>query len=101
MINRAIMFEDGRTEVEHAQGVHGYGVELFIRGVQANAGWGFGVLVFGVAMGTLFAVLFCLIYGDMCTRGSAKNLGELLFSVLLTSGAFVAVYLVPFVKYPP
>lgn len=101
VIGRAIAFEDGRTEIEHAQGVHEHGVELFTRGVQANAGLGFGVLVFGVAMGALFAVLFCLTYGAPARAGvSAKNPGARLFSMLLAAGAFVAVYLAPFVKYP-
>jgi predicted cobalt transporter CbtA len=95
VIGRAIAFEDGRTEVEHAQGVHEHGVELFSRGMQGNAGLGFGVLLFGVAMGALFAVLFCVSYGRV------GNVGPRLLSVQLAAGAFVAVYLVPFVKYPP
>lgn len=61
VIGRAIAFEDGRIDVEHAHGVHEHGAELFTRGVQANAGLGFGVLIFGVAMGALFAVLFCVV----------------------------------------
>ena len=99
VIGRAIAFEDGRTDLEDAHGVHEHGAELFTRGVQANAGLGFGVLIYGVAMGALFAVLFCVVYGR--TRGHAKNPGPRLLSVLLAAGAFVAVYLVPFVKYPP
>jgi hypothetical protein len=99
VIGRAIAFEDGRTDVENAHGVHEHGVELFTRGVQANAGLGFGVLIFGVAMGALFAVLFCVVYGR--AGGPAKNTGPRLLSLLLAAGAFVAVYLVPFVKYPP
>jgi predicted cobalt transporter CbtA len=99
VIGRAIAFEDGRTEVEQAQGVHEHGTELFTRGVQANAGLGFGVLVFGVAMGALLAVLFCVLYGRV--GGPAKNIGPRLLSVLLAAGALTAVYLVPFVKYPP
>ena len=62
IIGRAIAYEDGRTEAEQAHGVHEHGVELFTRGVQANAGLGFGVLLFGLAMGALFAVVFCLVY---------------------------------------
>ena len=58
VIGRAIAFEDGRTNAEEATGVHEHGAELFTRGAQANAGLGFGVLIFGVAMGALFAVLF-------------------------------------------
>jgi predicted cobalt transporter CbtA len=95
VIGRAIAFEDGRTEAEQAQGVHEHGTELFTRGVQANAGLGFGVLVFGVAMGTLFAVLFCVMYGRV------GGVGPRVLSVLLATGALTAVYLVPFVKYPP
>jgi Probable cobalt transporter subunit (CbtA) len=102
VIGRAIAFEDGRTEAEQAQGVHGHGTELFTRGVQSNVGLGFGVLVFGVSMGALFAVSFCLVYGAYGrVGGRAENTGPRLLSVQLAAGAFVAVYLVPFVKYPP
>ncbi len=76
VIGRAIAFEDGRTEVEHAAGVHEHGTELFTRGVQANAGLGFGVLLFGVAMGALFAVLFCLIYGVYARLACQKRRGH-------------------------
>lgn len=94
VIGRAIVFEDGRTEAEQAQGVHEHGAELFTRGVQANAGLGFGVLIFGVAMGALFAVLFCLVFARMNTAAPRA------LSASLAAGAFVTVYLVPFVKYP-
>jgi predicted cobalt transporter CbtA len=95
VIGRAIEFEDARTDVARAHGVHEHGVELFTRGVQANVGLGFGVLVFGIAMGALFAVLFCVVYGR------SGDVGPRLLSALLAAGAFAAVYLVPFVKYPP
>ena len=95
VIGRAIAFEDGRTDAEAAHGVHEHGVDLFTRGVQANVGLGFGVLIFGVAMGALFAVLFCVVYGRV------EGVGPQRLSMLLAAAAFVAVYLVPFVKYPP
>jgi predicted cobalt transporter CbtA len=95
VIARAIAFEDGRTDAENAHGVHEHGAELFTRGVQANAGLGFGVLIFGVAMGALFAVLFCVV------AARVKSAGPRALSVLLAAAAFVAMYLVPFVKYPP
>jgi predicted cobalt transporter CbtA len=98
IIARAIAYEDGRTDAEQAQGVHDHGVELFSRGVQANAGLGFGVLLFGLAMGALFAVAFCLVYGR-AADAVPQRLSRL--SVQLAAGAFVSVYLVPFVKYPP
>lgn len=95
VIGRAIAFEDGRADALDAHGVHEHGAELFSRGVQSNAGLGFGVLIFGLAMGALFGVVFCLVVpgaGDVAPRG---------LSLLLAAAAFVAVYLVPFVKYPP
>ena len=95
VIRRAIAFEDGRTDAENAHGVHEHGVELFTRGVQENVGLGFGVLIFGIAVGALFAVVFCVVYAR------SKDIGPQLLSLLLAVGAFVAVYLVPFVKYPP
>ena len=95
VIGRAIAFEDGRTDAENAHGVHEHSAELFTRGVQANAGLGFGVLIFGVAMGALFAVLFCVV------AARARSISPQELSVLLGAGAFGAVYLVPFLKYPP
>lgn len=95
VIARAIAFEDGRTDAENAHGVHEHGAELFTRGVQANAGLGFGVLIFGLAMGALFAVLFTVVYAR------TKGAGPQTLSWLLAAGAFWAVYVVPFLKYPP
>jgi len=95
VIGRAIAFEDGRTDAEEAHGVHEHGVEIFTRGVQTTPGLGFGVLLFGVAMGALFSVLFCVVYARL------KDIGPRLLSVQLAAASFVAVYLVPFLKYPP
>ncbi|OBF23997.1 CbtA family protein [Mycobacterium kubicae] len=95
VIGRAIAFEDERIEAQHAQGVHEHGAELFSRGVQGNAGLGFGVLLVGVALGALFAVVFCVAYGR--TRAVEPQA----FSIRLAVAAFVAVELIPFVKYPP
>ena len=95
VIARAIAFEDGRTDAEEAHGVHEHGVELFTRSVQSTPGLGFGVLLFGVAMGALFSVLFCVVYAR------SKDVEARLLSVQLAAASFVAVYLVPFLKYPP
>ena len=95
VIARAIAFEDGRTDAENAHGVHEHGAELFTRGVQANVGLGFGVLIYGIAMGALFAVLFCVVFVRV------REIGPRALSALLAAGAFGAVYLVPFIKYPP
>jgi len=88
VIARALEFEEA-----HEQG-HDHGVELFTRGVQANVGMGFGVLAFSVAMGALFAVVYCVAYGRV------GNLSPRLLSVLLAGGMFLSLYVIPFLKYP-
>jgi predicted cobalt transporter CbtA len=89
VIARALEFEEA-----HEQG-HDHGVELFTRGVQANVGMGFGVLAFSVAMGALFAVVYCVAYGRV------GDLSPRLLSVLLAGGMFLSLYVIPFLKYPP
>jgi predicted cobalt transporter CbtA len=95
VIDRAIAYEDGLGEAHHAHGAHEHGMELFTRGVQANIGMGFGVLAFSVAMGALFAVGYCVAYGRV------GNISTRLLSVLLASGMFLALYVIPALKYPP
>lgn len=94
VIGRAIAFEDGRADAENAHGVHEHGAELFTRGVQANAGLGFRVLIFGLAIWAP-----CLRFCVVASRTRVLAVRQL--SLLLAPGAFGAVYLVPFVKYPP
>ena len=96
VISRAIDYEDGAAEMRAAISgdMHEHGMELFTRDVQSWAGLGFGVLAFSVAMGGLFAVAFVAAY----TRFPAVSVRML--SVLLATGAFVTVCLVPSVKYP-
>jgi predicted cobalt transporter CbtA len=89
VIERAIAFEGS-----HDHGGHEHGVELFSRGVQANIGMGFGVLAFGVAMGALFAVAYCVVYGRVGT------VSPRLLSVLLAGAMFLSLYVIPFLKYP-
>ncbi|MGJ6121850.1 CbtA family protein [Mycolicibacterium sp. Y3] len=100
VIGRAIDFEDGvgaaRESLEgHAHGAHEHGVELFTRGVQSNIGMGFGVLAFGLAMGALLAVVFCVTYGRVTTL-SARAL-----SMLVAGGMLLSLWVVPALKYPP
>jgi phosphate/sulfate permease len=106
VVARAIAYEDGLGEMHDGvpgAGAHEHGVELFSRGVQANVGMGFGVLAFSVAMGALFAVVYCVAYGRVgnISPASGRYLHPRLLSVLLAAGMFVALYLVPLLKYPP
>jgi len=89
VITRALAYEES-----HEQG-HEHGIELFTRGVQANVGMGFGVLGFSVAMGAMFAVVYCVLYGRV------GNLSPRSLSVALAGGMFMSLYVIPFLKYPP
>jgi hypothetical protein len=102
IIGRAIDFEDGTAAAHQALEVtaghsHGHeeGGELFTRTVQSTVGMGLGVLAFSVAMGALFAVVFCAVYGrlgNISARGTA---------VLVAGGMLVSLWIVPALKYPP
>jgi hypothetical protein len=101
VIARAIDYESGRDAAQdglnRAASMPGMDMgnpDLFSRSVQANVGVGFGMVLFGVAMGALFAVVYCVAIGRV-GKVSPRNLA------LLVAGAlFSGVYLVPFVKYP-
>ena len=95
VISRAIDYESGRADAHAAMtGMGGHDMELFTRDVQSWAGMGFGVMAFSVAMAGLFALSFTMLYPR------TSGLSARMTSVLLAAGAFVTVYLVPFLKYP-
>ena len=82
IIGRAIDFEDGTAAaheaVEAAAGHghhHGEGGELFSRAIQSNIGMGLGVLLFSIAMGALFAVVFCVVHGRFAVSVRALSAG--------------------------
>jgi putative cobalt transporter subunit CbtA len=68
--------------------------EMFSRGIQGNLGIGLGMVLFGVSMGALFAVAFCLAWGR------TGRLRPRPLALLVALGGFVTLYLVPFLKYP-
>ena len=89
-VDKAIAFE-GLVAASHHEAEE---AELVSRTVQNTAGLGAGVIVYGVAFGGIFALVFALAYGRLGTltaRGTAAALGLV---------GFVAVYLVPILKYP-
>lgn len=102
VIGRAIDFEDGTAAaheaMETAAGGHSHaheGGELFTRGIQSTVGMGFGVLAFSIAMGALFAVVYCVAYGRL------GNISERALSVVVAGGMLVSLWIVPALKYPP
>ncbi|MFC9842163.1 CbtA family protein [Streptomyces sp. NPDC060223] len=87
-VDSAISFEEA-----HASG-HEHEVELVSRSLQSTAGLAAGVLIYGVAFGGIAALAFCFALGRV-GRFSPRA------TALLLSGiALLAVYVVPFLKYP-
>ncbi|HEX4767978.1 MAG TPA: CbtA family protein [Lichenihabitans sp.] len=68
--------------------------ELVSRPVQSGLGLFTGAIVYGAAFGGLFALAFALAYGRIGAFGARAT------SALLAASGFVAVYLVPNLKYP-
>jgi hypothetical protein len=99
-IQAAVDYESGRDAaqrnldklaglpVEHEHG------ELFSRTIQANLGIGLGMILFGIAMGALFAVAYAL------ACGRTGGIGPKPLALLVALGGFLALYFIPFLKYP-
>lgn len=85
-VDRAIGFEDARS--------HEHGMEVVSRSLQSTAGLATGVLVYGVAFGGIAALAYCFALGRIgrfTPRATA---------LLLSGCGLLAVYVVPFLKYP-
>ena len=89
-VNKAIAFEEQRDK---AEGV-AFGPELVPRDIQRSFGLLTAAVVYGLALGGLFALVFAFVYGRVGKASPART------SLWLAAGAFVTVFLVPFVKYP-
>jgi putative cobalt transporter subunit CbtA len=99
-IQKAIDYEGARDAAQEAldkaaaQTSPAEGMEVFSRTIQANVGIGVALILFGAAMGALFAVAYAICLGRT-GRIRARNL-----AVLVAGGGFLTLYLVPFLKYP-
>jgi predicted cobalt transporter CbtA len=108
-VDRAIAFEAMNKAAPHTHGeAHGDAhthtaaqasteaaePELVSRATQAGLGLVTGVVVYGAAVGGLFALVFAFAYGRV------GRLGPRATAALLALGAYVAVVLVPSIKYP-
>jgi hypothetical protein len=100
LIGDAVDYETARehAEAQLAGGEHEHGHELFTRAVQANVGAAVGVVVFGIVMGVLFAVAYAAIGAVLQRRGLRPDSTGL--ALLLAAGMFVAIVLMPSLKYP-
>jgi predicted cobalt transporter CbtA len=105
-VDRAIAFESAMDEAKaqakaadaKAQGVdlpkEEAEPELVSREVQGGIGLLTGVMVYSTSFGGLFALVFALCYGRMGDFSPRAT------SALLAAAGFVAVYIVPNLKYP-
>ncbi|QNP75418.1 CbtA family protein [Streptomyces roseirectus] len=95
-VDKAIGFEEAQAQA-HAQAhahEHGHEVELVSRSLQSTAGLATGILVYGVAFGGIAALAYCFALGRV-GRFSPRAT-----ALLLSGCALLAVYVVPFLKYP-
>jgi predicted cobalt transporter CbtA len=80
---------------DHEASAHEHEEEPVSRGVQSTIGLFTGVVVFGTALGGLFALVFAFAHGRV------GRLGPQALAALLAAGGFLAAVLVPALKYPP
>ena len=101
VIARAIDYENARDQaqsvLDRAAGIASEvtAADPFSRTVQEDIGIAVALIVFGAALGALLAVVLTLVQ-----RGSGRHIRPRTLALLLAGGAFVSVYLVPFLKYP-
>jgi predicted cobalt transporter CbtA len=91
-IDGAIGFEEQLAHL--AGGAHEHEEEIVSRDIQSSWGLLVGVMVYATALGGLFSLLYAYAWGRMGKLGARAS------AALLAGAAFVAVYLVPFAKYP-
>ena len=94
-LERAIAFESQREAAQTHEHHHGASpAEQVSRSVQAGIGLFTGVVVHGTAIGGLFALVFAV------ANGRVARLRPRQMAALLGAAGFVAVFLVPALKYP-
>jgi hypothetical protein len=100
LIGAAVEYEGAREDASShlASGAHEHGHELFTRVVQENVGAAVGVVVFGIIMGVLFAVAYTALRTVLERRGLRPDPTGL--ALLLSTGMFVAIVVMPSLKYP-
>lgn len=93
-VDLAIAFEAGHASMAHAMNAAPE-PELVSRATQKGLGLLTAVLLYGAAVGGLFSLVFAAAYGRV------GRIGPRALAMLLATGAFIAVALVPALKYPP
>lgn len=101
-VDLAIAYEASHAQLETAHAAHHPSaqtaepeIELVSRSTQKGPGLLTAVMLYGAAVGGVFALVFAYAYGRW-TRLSPRVL-----ALVLAGAAFVAISLVPMLKYPP
>lgn len=89
-VDAAIRFEESHAAAGHGEDA----APVVSRDDQKTIGLFGASLVFGLAAGGLFAMAFALVYGRVADAPPHRT------ALWLALGAFVVVFLVPFLKYP-
>ncbi|GII00056.1 CbtA family protein [Planobispora takensis] len=85
---------DGHSHDEAAAGGHSHGEDALVSRDGQRFGLFLALALYGLAVGGLFALAYAAV------RGRAGPRSEPALAVTLAAAAFVAVVLVPFLKYP-
>lgn len=93
-VEAAIAVEEQMAEAMGGSHAHEM-PELVSRDVQSGLGLLVGLGVFGSAVGGLFALGFAAVYGRVGAIGARAT------SLILALLGYIAIVLVPFLKYPP
>jgi predicted cobalt transporter CbtA len=96
-LDQAIAFEEhaGHSHVAGEQPPAEPEPDLVSRETQAGLGLFTGIVVYGAALGGLFSLVFAFVHGRFGRSGPRTT------AVLLALAGFVAIVLVPMLKYPP
>jgi hypothetical protein len=90
-VARAIQFESQQAKASGEAEMP----ELVSRGVQRSVGLVVAAVIYGTAVGGLFALAFAGVYGRI-----GRRVGVTQTAAWLAAACFGAVFLVPFLKYP-
>lgn len=100
LVNGAVNYEAERGHAAAHLGdghSHEHG-ELFTRSVQENLGAAAGIAMFSIIMGVLFVIAYTVIRAVLERRGFRPDPTGV--ALVLSAGMFVAVALIPGLKYP-
>jgi predicted cobalt transporter CbtA len=94
-LDQAIAYEDAQDHAAMPAGHHEAPAPAPVsRGAQKTVGLLTASVVYGIALGGLFALAFAFAYGRVARAGPRNT------AYGLAAAAFVVVYFVPFLKYP-